>query len=145
MEALQRETAVREEQVVSLEMFRSRYPDPGKYNKEIVKERERLEQALPESMDPGDCLLLMERRATENKLRLTAIRPEDTEPEGGMGKCSVHMSLQCGYFELLDFLDALQSADRFIQFRQLHIKRENDRLNCELAVAVFADSSAGNE
>ena len=50
----------------------------------------------------------------------------------------IQVKLYGGYFQLLDFLEALENSDRFFVIRKLEIHSKDENLDCVLDMEIYA-------
>ena len=111
-----------------------------------------LAAALPASLETGDFLAALARRASDGGLTLRSLTPsEPFAREDGLGEQSLTLSLSGDYFSLVQFLQELadlQAGGRFVKVNQCEVRTtaETDGiLSATLSLSVFSLTTKVNE
>ncbi len=135
-EALEASEARR--QILEIENFMNAHRDMESFGREVASHEETALIAIPEDLRQGEFMEFLQRLALGNRIELMGVTPGREVREGDAIALPVQVRFRCGYFQLLDFMNGLQSGERFLQVRNARISSDNGSLVCRLDLAIFA-------
>ena len=137
-EELRTETEMRAMQSAEIVNFMNGHPDFPQYMEELGKQRERADRALPDTLEQGRFLGMLQQCALDHDILLQEIVPAEIRQEKELYYLPIHLKLTCNYFQLLDFLEKLNSAERFMALQDMAVRKKEDALSCELTLHIYA-------
>ncbi len=130
------------QQSVDIINFKNRHGDLSKLMLDLNEQRNDLERALPPQLSQGEFINYMQSTALAHQIRLLEITPNTPTRDEALPitRLPIRVHIECTYFELLDFLKALEQSERFIDIKNFKATStsEGARLNCELELMIFA-------
>ena len=142
--AMQAESAQAHAQLVDVENYRQQGQSIEAAEKAQKQRHAFLLKALPSELGQGAFIGGLERLALAKHLRLIGVQPGEalTRPDG-LSELPVTVKVSGTYFDLLDFLDAISSAQadgRFVIVRGMTVKAGKDgtALSAVLTLSIFA-------
>ncbi len=137
-EELRTETEMHAMQSAEIVNFMNGHPDFPQYMEELGKQRERADRALPDSLEQGRFLGMLQQCALDHNILLQEIVPAEIRQEKEWYYLPIHLKLTCNYFQLIDFLEQLNAAERFMALQDMEVRKKEDALSCELTLHVYA-------
>ena len=131
--------AKKEQEVLAVQNFMNAHLDVPAYEKKLQQRSQLVERQLPDVLDAGQVVLLLQREAVSKALVLTAIRPGKLQEQGQVSVFPVDISFTCNYFQLLDFLAALEEGEMFLQIADTKIQSVDGMLQCNVQVLFYAE------
>ena len=126
------------EQVVAVENYQHAHLDFSGYQKELSGQQERADRALPDEMEQGRFLGLLEYTARRNHVELEQVEPGQTFQKGETCALPIKVRFRCGYFDLLSFLREAGDGERFIRIDRVAVHGDHDGLDCTVNLSVFS-------
>ncbi|MBP3691252.1 MAG: hypothetical protein J6I74_07995 [Schwartzia sp.] len=125
--------------------FRRSHPDPAKEAKKLAERKRAVERLLPTRLDAGAFLLEAEKRAAESGVTLLGVAPGDAGMTGGFAAEKLRLSVRGDYFELLDYLYALEQQGRFVKIDAMHGKVEEGVFKGDIELWIYARALEGKK
>ena len=125
--------------------FRRSHPDPAKETKKLAERKRAVERMLPARLDAGAFLLEAEKRAAESGVTLLGVAPGDAGMTGGFATEKMRFSVRGDYFELLDYLYALEQQGRFVKIDAMHGKVEDGVFKGDIELWIYARALEGKK
>ena len=145
---LQEEKFLLEEQrvqLISLKNFLNAHPDLTAYEKEVEAKEHKAAVMLPEHMQLSPFVSDMQKLAVRSNVALASIKPDKISSQGDYDELAVAVEATGDYFQLLDFLKAIENMPRFVRVRQMLMQAEEQQLHCRLLLVVYARSEKSGE
>ena len=118
--------------------FRRSHPDPAKEAKRVAERKRAVEMMLPARLDAGAFLLEAEKRAAESGVTLLGVVPGDAGTTGGFATEKLRLSVRGDYFELLDYLYALEQQGRFVKIDAMRGNVEDGLFKGDIELWIYA-------
>lgn len=125
--------------------FRRSHPDPAKEAKSAAERKRALDIMIPANLDAGAFLMEAEKRAAESGVTLLGVAPGDTGTTGGFATEKLRLSVRGDYFELLDYLYALEQQGRFVKIDAMRGKVEEGVFKGEIELWIYARALEGKK
>ncbi len=135
---LREEAALVSGEIVDIENFTNKHRDLKAYTEDIKKQLEKAKHALPDTVEQSSVVSLLQHHALIKGIQLTSITPGQTKREHDLLMLPIRVKINCNYFQLLDFLKALEEDDRFVKINQLCVHETDGRLSFEIETTVYA-------
>ena len=137
-------------------IYKSKYGDLDEYMQKVEERYELASKSLPDRMQQGEFIRLLQQIAVETQVNITALSPDsvknvikateddikdkDTKLMENVTKLPISVKIECGYVQLINFLKAIEDSERLTQIKNLSIvsKDNGERLICELNIIIFA-------
>ena len=132
-----------EAQVTLIRQDKAAHMDSGQSDKRLTEEKRTADAALPDVVDTSALLAELQHTALQQGVQLTAVLPQEAQPQGEVWRQSVQVKCEADYFSLLNFLRALEAQGRFWQLDEAHLTSTGGRLRGELRFSAFALPPAG--
>ena len=124
--------------IIDIENFANKHQNIKEYAADISKRQEKVDKALPNALEQSSVINLLQRHALNRQLQLVSITPGQTKTEHGLTMLPLQIKMNCDYFQLLDFLKAIQEDARFLQITRLGAHSADDRLSFEIEANVYS-------
>ena len=118
--------------------FRRSHPDPAKEVKMVAERKRAAERMLPARLDTGAFLLEAEKSAAESGVTLLGVSPGDAGTMDGFATEKLRLSVRGDYFELLDYLYALEQQGRFVKIDTMRGKVEDGAFKGDIELWIYA-------
>jgi Tfp pilus assembly protein PilO len=118
--------------------FLKTYGDSGKYKQETEKLYLRASTRLPDKMEQGNFLTILQEKALLQNIQLSSILPGTIEAYGTYFSLPIQISFHCTYFQLLDFLQSLEEAERFFVVQGVNVHAASQELECMIHLLVYS-------
>ena len=125
-------------QIIDIENFANKHQNLKEYAGDISKRQEKADRALPNTLEQSAIISLLQQHALNRGIRLVSITPGQTKTEHELIMLPIRLSLNCNYFQLLDFLKSLQEDERFLQISRLDAHSADDKLTFEIEAVAYA-------
>ena len=102
---------------IALENFIKNHPNRGDYLNELKARQDYVASLLPENMEPGDFIALLQQKAVANKVSIMGINPGEEYQEKNYCCLPWEISVEGDYFSLLDYLLQLPYTNYFQELR----------------------------
>lgn len=132
-------------QTVAVENYQHAHLDFSVYQKDLSGQQERADKALPDEMEQGKFLGLLEYTAKRNHVELEQVEPGQTFQMEEACVLPIKVRFRCGYFDLLAFLREAGDGERFIRIDRVAVHGEHDGLDCTMNLSVFSLPAAISE
>lgn len=100
--------------------------------------RQQVDANLPEAMQQGGFLAMLQRTATEDGVHIREIKPEKLEEREGYAALPITLTIQADYFSLLDFLRDIEKLERFVSISDFSVVEEKGKLRCTMKFFIYA-------
>ncbi len=134
-----------EREIIDIENFSNKHRDIRTYSAEISKQQTTLDRALPDNLKESTVIMLLQQHALSHQIHVLSITPGQRKEDSGLTILPLQLQLECDYFQLLDFLQAIQEDDRFLQISRLDVHSVDDRISFEIEFLAYAMSEKTNE
>ena len=118
--------------------FRRSHPDPAKEAKLVAERKRAVEMMLPARLEAGAFLLETEKSAAESGVTLLGVVPGEAGTKGGFAAEKLRLSVRGDYFELLDYLYALEQQGRFVKIDAMRGKVEDGVFKGDIELWIYA-------
>lgn len=118
--------------------YQNAHLDMAAYEKELIEHQARADRAMPDTLEQGKFLGMLQQEALRNHIELRQVVPKPVQQEGNLSVLPVEIKMRCGYFALLSFLQGLEQGERYIQVEQTALREENGMLSCSLLLQIYA-------
>lgn len=132
--------AERQVQIVSVQNFMNEHIPMDVYETEIENKNQRLHKILPDDLEQSRFIGTVQQEAFKRHIIVAGIVPGKVQENGKLIVQPVQIVIHCGYFSLLDFLEALEQSERFLRMENVdvHSLDEQGRLECKIDLKIFA-------
>lgn len=97
-----------------------------------------MQEQLPESMEQGRFLSLLQQEALRHGVVLTEVMPGSARSTERFAELAVETEICGSYFQVLDFLEAMEQSGRFLRIENTKVKSENGLLHCRILFKIYA-------
>ena len=132
------ETAKARAEVVAVENYQNAHLDFSAFEKDLLEQQARVDQALPDQLEQGRFLTTVQQLAFRHQVLLQSVTPGKVQEQDGVNALPVQLKFHCNYFALLAFLRELQATDRYISVDQMAIQVKDGSLDCDILLHIFA-------
>ncbi len=134
----QAESAKVRAEVVAVENYQNAHLDFSAFEKDLLEQQVRADQALPDQLEQGRFLTEVQQQAIRHQVLLQSVTPGKVQSQDGVKVLPVQLRFHCSYFALLAFLREIQNSDRYISVQQTAIQVKEGLLDCEMLLHIFA-------
>lgn len=124
--------------LILVDNYQNAHLDMAAYEKELTEHQARADRAMPDTLEQGKFLGMLQQEALRDHIELKQVMPKPVQQEGSLSILPVEIKMRCGYFALLAFLQGLDQCERYIQVEQTALHEENGMLNCSLLLRIYA-------
>ena len=124
--------------LLSVENFLNAHHNSPEYEAGLRKQLAEQQAKLPQELQTGAFILELQQRSAVKGAQLLAVSPGIAEEAAGCRRLPVSITLGCNYFSLLDFLQAMEEADRFSTVDSMEIHSEEGKLTCHFLIHIYA-------
>lgn len=124
--------------LTAVDNYQNAHLDMEAYEKELTEQQAHAEQAMPNVMEQGKFLGMLQQEALRNHVELKQVVPKPIQQEERLFILPIEVKMRCDYFSLLSFLQGLQQCDRYIQVERTALHEENGALDCSLLLRIYA-------
>lgn len=142
---LEDETKKLSEEIIAIENFSNGHPNLREYAADIARQREMADRALPDRMEESAVISLLQQHALQQQTRLVSIIPGQLQREQDLLMLPIQLRLDCNYFQLLDFLNAIQSDDRFLRINRLAAHSKDGKIAFEVEAIIYAVADSARQ
>lgn len=147
--AVQQERLVeKEESIRRAESFHEAHADTEEYERTMLANMQAADARLPDAMQQGDFLSMLQAAALKQGILLRGVVPGQEEQKTGYKAKPVQLTIEGNYFQLLDFLQELESEARFVRLDSMVIDkaaRDGRGLLCHLQISIYAAGQADGQ
>lgn len=120
--------------------FQNSHLDMTAYEQAVTEADASASRALPSELMPSEFISIVQREALRAQVRLTSLAPGNVTEirELGVVELPITVTARAGYFQLLDFLQALAASPRFLLVQSMAIEQKGGELECQLTIAIYA-------
>jgi Tfp pilus assembly protein PilO len=128
----------KQQAIEAVEEFTNAHRDMEAFHKEL-EQRERVAvMQLPDHIEQGQLMSFLQDKAAGCHLAILALKPENVRQADGISELPMLLETQSNYFQLLDFLDALEHGERLWKVDDLVLQQEAGLLHCRMRIAAYA-------
>ena len=125
--------------LLSVQNFMNAHLDMNAYKQDLVMQQKIVNDLLPEHMEQGTWLEILQAKAFAHKVQINGILPGQAMKNDALYVQPVKMKISCTYFQLVDFLKALEETERFLGAKKLHIRGNDEgKLSCEVDMQIYS-------
>ena len=139
------EASALQREIETAASFRRSHPDPANEAKAAAERKRAVEKMLPARLDAGAFLLEAEKRAAESGVTLLGVAPGDAGTSGGFAAEKLRLSVRGNYFELLDYLYALEQQGRFVKIDAMRGNVEDGVFKGDIELWIYARALEGKK
>ena len=125
-------------EIIEIENFMNKHTNLKEYAADLSKQMEKADHALPDSMAQSSIISLFQHHALDQQIQLASITPGQAKREHDLLMLPINIKLKCNYFQLLDFLKAIQEDGRFLKINQVVVHTTDDKLSFEIEAIAYA-------
>lgn len=141
--ALQSQLVAQQQQVQTLESYALAHPDAGKYAEELNQRIAQVNHLLPGQADISGFLIQLEQLAKASNVKIAQLQPSPPVNKKGFYEVPVAMAVKGTYFQLLDFIQRLEGAERFSSISTMTLQAGKDSsLEGKVTVHIYAFGQA---
>ena len=137
IDALALQLKAEQQKVAVVESFILSNPDTGKHLSDLNLALQKVEKALPGSMDLSHFLQQLERDAKAAGVRLVNVKPSALADRAGYREMPIELTVEGSYYSTLSFLKKLEDGERFSLPASFLIQRKQDKLSTRLNLQIF--------
>lgn len=152
--------------VANIVSYKNKHGDLDDYMQKLEDRYQMASVSLPEKMEQGDFIEFLQQKALEEQVNITSMNPSEIQPfsvdyknnseemvddsngddnknsalESKLTMLPINVKMECGYIQLINFLQAIEMSDRILHIENLSLigKDNGERLICELNIVIFA-------
>lgn len=124
--------------LVAVDNYQNNHMDMAAYEKELVEHQARANLAMPDSLEQGTFLGMLQQEALRNHIELKQVVPKPVQQDGNLLILPVEVKMHCDYFSLLSFLQGIKECERYIQIEHTAVHEDSGALNCSLQLRIYA-------
>ena len=119
--------------------YLSRHPDLAAYKREADGAKLLADELVPDALNESGFLAYLSEETTKRQMEVLSVQAEQAITDGtGLTALPVHIRLRTDYWQLTDFLAALEKSTRFIGVQSMKITSSDERLECYLILTIYA-------
>lgn len=138
LRAKEAEAASLRHEIGAAAAFRRSHPEPAKEAKTEGERKRAVEAMLPAKLEVGAFLAEAEKKAAAAGVALLGVAPGDAGMADGFAREKLRFSVSGDYFELLDFLYALEQQGRFVKIDVMRGTVEGGSFKGEIELWIYA-------
>ena len=135
---IEAQVAQDKEELVRIQNFMNANMGVSDRTKEMKSRLTTAKRRLPEEMDQGGFIALLEREAQHERIVLSAVAPGKAAAEGEALRLPIDVEMEGDYFRFLAFLQALEASERFIRVESTEIRSDEGKLHIKLCLSIFS-------
>lgn len=137
--ALQAQLVAQQQQVQVIESYALAHPDAGRYANELNQRIAQVNRLLPGQADISGFLIQLEQLAKASNVQIAQIQPAPLVNKKGYHEVPIAMAVKGTYFQMLDFIQRLEGAERFSSVSALALQVGKDgNLEGKITVHIYA-------
>lgn len=125
-------------EILQIENFMNAHLQEEDCAAELKKREELVQEQLPESMEQGKFLSMLQQKSLQHGAVLTEVIPGKARNLEQFAELSIETEVCGSYFQLLDFLEAMEQGGRFLRIENTKVKSENGTLHCRILFKIYA-------
>lgn len=139
-EILRKHLQMREQQIKLSEIndFLKAHADSEEYKREIETVYYQTSVLLPDQIEAGNFLTTLQEKALLQNIQLLEILPGKAEMHELYVALPVQIHFYCTYFQLIDFLQSLETAERFFAVRSVNLHADSQKMDCKIDLVVYS-------
>ena len=118
--------------------YQNAHLDMAAYEKELAEHQAHADQAMPDTLEQGKFLGMLQQEALRSHIELKQVVPKTVQQNGQLSVLPVEVKMCCSYFSLLAFLQGLQQSERYVQVERTAVHEEDGALDCSLRLQIYA-------
>ena len=143
--------------------YKNKYGNLDDYINKLEERYKLASASLPIEMNQGEFLNFLQQIALENQIKISSIVPSSIQPVDeatknysendikidevenntkniSLNKLSININTESGYFQLINFLKAIEASERLVKIDTLSLigKGDGDILICDLTITIFS-------
>ena len=134
----QQQAGQNQQEILQIENFMNAHLQEEDYAAELKKREQVVQEQLPESMEQGRFLSLLQQEALRHGVVLAEVRPGSARSTERFAELAVETEICGSYFQVLDFLEAMEQSGRFLRIENTKVKSENGLLHCRILFKIYA-------
>jgi type IV pilus assembly protein PilO len=123
--------------IIGIENFINEHRDMKAYIEKINEKEIVVDEKLPEKENLSKFLSEAQTSAVQNKLNIKGIKPESIRQQPGFIEIPISISLRGTYFQLIDFLQSIENAKRFVRVKNVEVHAEEDMLELKCLLIIY--------
>lgn len=127
-----------EARLAEVKQFQDAHSQPELYIKELSDKEQRLLLQVPEKINTSKFLAELQKLAVIKGVTLGVVRPAREERSGGFSNALISVTLRGGYFQLMDFIKAVEHGSMSVYIDSLSILSQGDKLECGIGLRIFS-------
>ena len=125
-----------------LKKFMELHSDLKEYESGLTRQLQQIRRLMPGEMDTADFIHYTERTAEKTQVTIRGMQPLPPVGSDGYFMQQLRIDLNGNYFQLMDFLSALEQGPRFVRFISISIQsKEQEYLEGSLELLIYALSA----
>lgn len=136
---LKNTVALEKQKTLQIENFLEKYPDISKYEQEIQNKIDLLNMRLPNNDGMAQFLVILENTAKKTGVKISNIKPNLPANKNNIAEYNIEIFVHGSYFQLLDFLKAMEDIPRFNLINTIDLQAQNKDqiLSSKIILSIF--------
>lgn len=123
--------------IIDIENFINEHHDMKVYIEKMSAKEMVADEKLPEKENISKFLSEVQTNAVQNNLYLKSIKPESIQQRSGFIEIPISISSRGTYFQLIDFLQSIEDAKRFVKVKNIKVHAEDDMLEMKCSLLIY--------